>query len=270
MNEILKFYGLNKQPFPRTDPDCRNRFESADLKNTIGVVRFTLEELGICAVYGDTGRGISYAAQCAASAPTTVNCTVKYIQCCHVCPRDMYKETCRVIGAAPQGKGRQDMITAIRETGRSLKQKGRPLFLILDKSQNLPDLFFRDLLSMVHEDFGQENLIMLLLCGDKNLKYRLVQPEHKDMFDSLGAHWGFKGLDEDECRSFVKQRIEKAGGSPDMIHEEVYAQLHTLSGKGNFRELINLMRDSLLIGAQSKREAIDMNVIRSAVKHREL
>ena len=156
MNELLlKAYGLARQPFPRTDPDCAGRFESADLKNALGAVRYTMDELGICAIYGDTGRGISYTARCAARDPAASNCTVKYIPCCHVCPRDMYKEACRVIGASPAGKGRQEMITAIRETARSLKQQGRPLFLILDRAQNLPDLFFRDLVSMVHEDYGQ-------------------------------------------------------------------------------------------------------------------
>ena len=92
MNDLLKFYGLERQPFPRTDPDCRGRFESADLKNALGVVRYTMEELGICAIYGDTGRGISYAAHCAARDTAASSCTVKYIPCCHVCPRDMYKE----------------------------------------------------------------------------------------------------------------------------------------------------------------------------------
>jgi hypothetical protein len=47
-------------------------------------------------------------------------------------------------------------------------------------------------------------------------------------------------------------------------------QLYGLCGKGNFRELGSLMRDALLIGAQAGRSVIDMNVIRSALKHREL
>lgn len=270
MHELLKIYGLDRQPFPRTDPGCAGRFESTDLKNALAVVRYTKEEMGICAFYGDTGRGISYAAQCASKGSSAADCTAKYIPCCHVCPRDMYKEACRVIGAAPSGRGRQEMITAIRETARSLKQQGRPLFLILDRAQNLPDLFFRDLVAMVHEDFGQENLMTLLLCGNKELKYRLASPDHKDMYDSLAAHWEFRGFSEDECRLFVRQRIENAGASPDIIGEDVLSQLHVLSGGGSCRELCNLMRDALLIGAQAGRLVIDMNVARSAVKHREL
>ena len=270
MTEMLKFYGLARNPFPRTDPDCGGRYESADLRNALGAVRYTRSELGICAVYGDTGRGVSYAARCASAGPGTADFTVKYIPCCHVCPRDMYKETCRVIGSVPEGKGRQEMITAIREAARSLRQQGRPLFLILDNAQNLPDLFFRDLVTMVREDYGQENLMLLLLCGNKELKYRIVRPDHRDMYDSLAAHWEFHGLSEDECRDFVRQRIVQAGASPDIIDRDVLGQLHSLCGKGNFRELGSLMRDALLIGAQAGRSVIDMNVARSAVKHREL
>lgn len=270
MNDMLKIYGLKRQPFPRTDPDCRGRFESEDLKNALAAVRFTEAELGICAIYGDTGRGISYAAHCVKKDTAASNFTVKYIPCCHVCPRDMYKEACRVIGAAPEGRGRQDMITAIRQTARSLKQQGRPLLLILDRAQNLPDLFFHDLVTMVYEDFGQENLMLLLLCGDKELKYRLSEPDHKDMYDSLAAHWEFHGFSEEECRSFVRQRLEQAGASMEIISGDVLSHLHGLSGSGSCRELGNLMREALLIGAQSARPVIDMNVARSAVRHREL
>ena len=162
------------------------------------------------------------------------------------------------------------MITAIRGTARSLRQQGRPLFLILDNAQNLPDLFFRDLVTMVREDYGQENLMLLLMCGSRDLKYRIVRPDHKDMYDSLAAHWEFRGLSEDECRDFVRRRIEGAGASPDIIDSAVMDQLYGLCGKGNFRELGSLMRDALLIGAQAGRSVIDMNVIRSALKHREL
>ena len=270
MDDILKLYNLNWQPFPRTDPDNTRRFESADLKNALGIIRYTMEELGICAIYGDTGRGVSYAAHCAAISPSASNFTIKYIPCCHVCPRDMYKETCHVIGASPNGCGRQEMITAIRDTARSLKQQGRPLLLMLDNAQNLPDLFFRDLMTMVNEDFGQENLMLLLLCGNKNLKYRLVQPEHKGMYDSLAAHWEFGGFSEEECRAYVSQRLESAGSSLDIVSDEVLSKLYDLSGRGSCRELSNLMRDALLIGAQADCSVIDMNVIRSAVKHREL
>lgn len=112
--------------------------------------------------------------------------------------------------------------------------------------------------------------MLLLLCGDKELKYRLVQPDCKDMYDSLAAHWEFRGFSEDECMSFVKQRLEEAGAAQNLVSEEVFSQLHTLSGKGSCRELGNLMRDALLIGAQSECSKIDMNVIRSALKHREL
>ncbi len=112
--------------------------------------------------------------------------------------------------------------------------------------------------------------MLLLLCGDKDLKYRLVQPDHKDMYDSLAAHWEFRGFSEEECKSFVKQRLKEAGAVQNLVTEDVLSQLHTLSGKGSCRELSNLMRDALLIGAQSECPMIDMNVIRSAVKHREL
>ena len=270
MPSVLDFYGLQYQPFPFRLNDSSRQFPTKDLENTKAVLQYTMNEMGISMICGDTGRGISYAVYCFTQSLDQTQATVKCVPLCHICPRDFYRETCRVIGAAPPGRSRQAMITAMRQGAMDLKNHGRPLFIVLDNAQNLPDLVLWDLVALTSSDFGLENLMTLVLCGTKDLKYRMQLPENQNLEENLAAHYEFKGLSEEETKDYVKNRITSAGGREDLVSEESLNALYELSCRGSIRELNNIMRTALMIGAQAGKKEIDLEVLRAAVEHRKL
>lgn len=270
MSTILDFYGLRFQPFPQRLNDAKSRYETNDMKQAYAVLHYALPEMGISLICGDTGRGVSYAVYCATESLSGANYTVRCMPVCHICPRDFYKEACRVVGTPSFGRSRQAMITALRQGAMDLKKQGKPLMLVLDNAQNLPELVLWDLVTLVSGDFGLENLMTLILCGTKDLKYRIQQPENRNLEENLVAHYTLKGLSEREAPEYVIDRLVKAGGKKDMVSEDVLNALYDISCRGNIRELNNVMRTALLIGAQASRPVIDMTVLRSAVEHRKL
>ena len=270
MSAILDHYGLDFQPFPSRLKEAEKKYPTTDLKQTQAVIRYGLDEMGILLVCGDTGRGTSYSVFCATEPLIRKSYTVRCVPICHICPRDFYRETCRIVGTQPPGRSRQDMITALRQGALDLKKQGRPLVLILDNAQNLPDLVLWDLVTLVSGDFGLENLMTLILCGTKDLKYRIQQTGNQNLEENLIAHYTLNGLSEEEVPEYVLDRLELAGGKKDMISEDALNALYDLSCRGSIRELNNVMRTALLVGAQSGREQIDMTVLRSAVEHRKL
>jgi general secretion pathway protein A len=270
MSSVLDYYGLQYQPFPLRLNDSGRQFLTKDLANTKAVLQYTMNEMGISMICGDTGRGISYAVYCFTQSLDQTQVTVKCVPLCHICPRDFYRETCRVIGAAPPGRSRQAMITAMRQGAMDLKSHGRPLFLVLDNAQNLPDLVLWDLVALTSSDFGLENLMTLVLCGTKDLKYRIQLPENQNLEENLATHYVFKGLSEEETKDYVKNRITSAGGREDLVSEESLDALYELSCRGSIRELNNVMRTALMIGSQAGRKEIDLEVLRAAVEHRKL
>lgn len=270
MTDALAYYGLNFQPFPRRLNDPEKKYPSEDLRQTQAILRYTLPEMGIVLICGDTGRGMSYAVFCATDSLTNMSYTVRCVPICHICPRDFYRETCRVVGTQPNGRSRQDMITALRRGALDLKKQGRPLVLVLDNAQNLPDLVLWDLVTLVSGDLGLENLMTMVLCGTKELKYRIQQTENQNLQENLTAHYILKGLSEEEVPKYVLNRLELAGGKKELITEEALNSLYDLSCRGSIRELNNVMRDAILLGAQADWKVIDMTVLRSAVEHRKL
>ena len=270
MSSSLAFYGLQFQPFPNRLADAGKKYLSEDLKKTQAILNYMLPEMGISLICGDTGKGVSYAVYCATEALDKTRYTVRYVPVCHICPRDFYRETCRIVGAAPPGRSRQAMITALREGAMDLKRHGRPLFLVLDNAQNLPDLVLWDLVTLVSGDFGRENLMLLVLCGTKDIKYRIQQQENQALEENLSVHHVFGGLSGDETADYVNNRLRLAGAGEDMVSRDALAALYDLSCRGSIRELNNIMRTALLIGAQSRREVVDLDVVRAAAEHRKL
>lgn len=270
MSTVLDFYGLRFQPFPQRLDDVGKKYETNDLKQTNAVLRYALSEMGVVLICGDTGRGTSYAVYCATDPLKRSNYTVRYMPVFHICPRDFYKEACRVVGTTSSGRSRQAMITALRQGALDLKKQGKPLILVLDNAQNLPDLVLWDLATLVSGDFGLENLMMLILCGTKDLKYRIQQSENQGLEENLANCYTLNGLSEKEVPEYVTNRLVMAGGKKEMIDENVMNALYDVSCRGSIRELNNVMRAALLIGAQAGRSVIDMTVLRSAVEHRKL
>lgn len=269
-SNILDFYGLRFQPFPQRMNDSNRQFATRDLETTKAVLRYTLSDMGICMICGDTGRGISYAVYCFTQELDRSRSTVRCVPICHICPRDFYRETCRVIGAAPPGRSRQAMITALRQGAMDLKAHGKPLFLVLDNAQNLPDLVLWDLVSLTSSDFGLENLMTLVLCGTKDLKYRIQLPENQNLEENLSTHYVFNGLSAQEVSDYVRNRISISGGQEGMVSEEALEALYELSCMGSIRELNNIMRTALLIGAQAGEKVIGLEILRAAAEHRKL
>ena len=270
MSGILDYYGLRFQPFPQRLDDTGKKYESNDLKQTNAVLRYTLPEMGVNLICGDTGCGVSYAVYCATESLSKAKYTVRYMPVCHICPRDFYKEACRVVGTQSLGKSRQAMITALRQGALDLKKQGKPLVLVLDNAQNLPELVFLDLVTLVSGDFGLENLMTLILCGTKDLKSRIQKPENRNLEENIAAHYILKGLSSQEVPDYVLNRLALAGGKQEMVSADVLNALYGLSCNGSIRELNNVMRTALLVGAQAERPVIDMTVLRSAAEHRKL
>ena len=270
MSNAYTFYGMDQDPFPREIRGTDQRYLSGDLKGALNIGRYGAQERGISMICGDIGRGISYSAYCLSEDLSRSRYTIRYMPVCHVSPRDFYRELCRITGAVPIGKGRQGMITAIRKLADELKGKGMPLVLVLDNAQNIPDLVFKDLLTLTAEDYYIANRMSLLLYGTKNLKYRFITEETSELEQTLVSHYQFKGLSEDETVEYVFHHLKNAGASEEILKPNVARSLYSLSANGICREIDNIMRDAIMIGSQAGRKEIDFEVIRAAAQNRKL
>ena len=242
MATIKELYGLNVQPFKKGSCSEDFVYLSNDLKQASGVVENSIRENGISIICGDSGTGVSFSTYTAYSRLKGGAYTFIYYPVCHVSPRDFYKECCRLMSVTPDGKGRQAMISAIRKKGIEAKRQG-------------------------YTYFGLSNCMALVLSGTREFKSVLRLPENKSLQMDTTLAYTMKGLSEEETKQYVKHKIQKAGGSPDIIDPQVLEDLYSLCFNGNCKAIDNMMKTALKFGTQYNREKIDMEVIRAAAAH---
>lgn len=267
MATIKEVYGLNMQPFRKGLQPEKFMYISNDLKQAAGAVENSILENGIGLICGDSGTGVSISTYTAYTRLKDKAYSFVYYPVCHISPRDFYKECCRLMGAFPDGKGRQAMISAIRKKGIEAKQQGYTLVLILDNAQNIPGLVANDLKTMVSENYDLANCMSLILSGTRELKSILRLPENRSLQMNVSFTYTMNGLSENETALYVKHKIQAAGGSPDIVQEQVLNELYSLCGRGNCKAIDNMMRTALMIGAQYNRDVIDIEVLRAAAAH---
>ena len=254
------YYGLSYMPFSGDADNDLNRFDSNDLKQAIAVTQVTSRESGIGLLTGPAGSGITFSAYYARQNLDASQYTIRYYPVCHITPRDFYKGICRITGTEPKEKGREAMISAIRERALALKAQGRPFFLFVDNAQNIPNVIMQDIPTLMMGEYG-------VLCGTEELRGRIRSSCGDTLHQLVCGHYSFHGLSQQECSDYVIKCLTDAGASEDVISKDVLDALRSTSYNGNFRTLRNLMRNVLRFGAQEKRKVIDMEVLRSAASH---
>jgi type II secretory pathway predicted ATPase ExeA len=262
---LEEFYGLQFDPFV---PSCRSlehEFPAKDFKEALGRFKKSAREEGVNLLMGRPGCGISFATGYAAKELEAAQYTVRLVNVLHISPRGILKTICGKIGADPNGKVREALIPAIQERALALKEKHRPLCLIIANAQNLPGEMIDDLPHLAALDYPPVNLITLMLCGTRETENKIK--DGKAMGLRVSEYYTMYGLDPGEVPAYVLHKLKMAGAQQNIMDEEALNSLYDYSSNGNYRKLNKLVHDAMYLGAQTGREVIDRNTIRSAVAY---
>ena len=150
MRTIQDLFGLQYNPFSINRGGIESKFMSEDLRQARLRMRRTAKEGGICLLTSDPGKGISFTVGCTITDLENIGFTVKCMSVNHVSVRDFYKCLCRLTDTDSPGKTRGALIDSICEKERQMKAQGHPLFLVFDKSENIPSDVIQDLHHFLH------------------------------------------------------------------------------------------------------------------------
>lgn len=257
-----RFYGLRFDPFAAASRSLEHGFPSKDFKQALARIRKSAREEGVNLLMGRSGSGISFAAGYAAKELAAAQYTVCHVTVLHISSRGVLKTLCGKVGAEPRGKVREALIRAIQEKAMALKEKHRPLCLIMDNAQNLQGDLLEDLPYLAALDYPPVNLITLMLCGTPEIEVRIKQTE--TLKSRITDFYTMEGLKPGEVPEYVLHKLKLAGARENMMDEEALNSLYDYSSNGNYRFVNKLVHDAIYLGAQTERMVIDRNIIVSA------
>lgn len=146
--------------------------------------------------------------------------------------------------------------------------RGRRVLLVIDEAQNLGLQRLEELRLLTNLNVDQHLVLQMLLVGQPELRDMLRQPALRQFLQRVSIDYHLAPLDASESRTYVRHRLEVAGGRSDLIDEEAITLAHTASG--GVPRLINQLCDlALLYSFADARDRVDGGLMRQVLRDRE-
>ena len=142
--------------------------------------------------------------------------------------------------------------------------KGRHVLLIIDEAQNLCNDALEDIRMLSNLQTDDQILLQIILVGQPELKHRLHSPAFRQLAQRIAVNYHITSLDEEQTQHYVRYRIQKAGGDPDLFEPEAIAEVYKYSG-GIPRTINLLCNTAHVYGFSDNRQRIDAAIVAKVV-----
>lgn len=136
----------------------------------------------------------------------------------------------------------------------------RRTVLIIDEAQNMSHQTLEELRMLSNINADKDQVLQIILVGQPGLREHLRDPSLEQFAQRIAVDYHLGPLDAEETRSYIRHRVEIAGGSSELFSDEACDAVFQHSG-GTPR-LINVLCDTALVyGYADQKKHIDASLI---------
>lgn len=259
-------FGLRELPFNLT-PDPAFLYQSPQHKFALTMLRYGLvSRAGFSVLTGEVGSGKTLLVrQLLTSLEGDV--TVGLISNTNRQFGRLLQWVCLAFGVEHIGKDDATLWQAfvdflVREYGA-----GRQIVLIVDEAQNLGLDMLEQLRLLSNVNVDKHTVLQTIMVGQPELLSTLRLPNLRQFAQRISVDYHLGALTRDDTKSYVRHRLNVAGGSPDIINSQAIDLAHAASG--GVPRLINQLCDLALVhGFAEQLSQIDMNLMKQVIESR--
>ncbi len=243
-----KFFGLHEKPFSLT-PDPAFLYPTRTHLMALTLLEYGIaNQSGFCVVTGEVGCGKTtlirhWLNQLDASV------VVGLISNTNRSFGKLLQWVCVAFGLEHAGKDD----AALYETfvGFLVEQYGlgRRVTLIVDEAQNLDIQMLEELRVLSNINADKHMVLQTFLVGQPELRETLRQPALRQLAQRISVDYHLPVLSQMDAYSYVRHRLQVAGGSPDLVQGDAIRLAHAAAG--GVPRLINQLCDTALVYAYS-------------------
>ncbi len=262
---VLDYYKLAEQPFGVT-PDPRFLYLGA-----------THREALASALYGVTaGRGFTALIARPGMGKTTllfdflrkVHSSAKtvFLFQSQRSPQDLIRSILADLGIDEDGLDLVRMQKKLNETLVRESSEGRRLVVVIDEAQNLDDAALEVVRMLSNFETSREKLMHIMLAGQPQLAEKLSSVQLVQLRQRISMVARLQPFDEEETRLYIEHRLRVAGYdfSRPLFTKQAVAMIAKQS-EGIPRNINNICFNAMSLGCVSKKETIDVPVIREVL-----
>ncbi len=260
------FYSLDRQPFSvLSDPDFL--FLSRGHSDALSILEYGLsDQTGFTVITGEIGSGktttIQYLVRIADS-----NVNITHITDTNEWIEDIYGWILHWLGVEFIENNQIKNRALIEQYLKRQKEMGKLNVILIDEAQNLNKKTIETLRLISNINSNGVQYLKLILVGQPELLKTLKHPSLAAFMQRVSANYHLGQLSLIETRIYIRSRLKKAGGNPDLFDENA-CDLIFLVSKGNPRQ-INIICDTALVyGYADGRAEIDLATVLNVFRDR--
>jgi type II secretory pathway predicted ATPase ExeA len=220
-NDVLKLFGLRRNPFLNDVEEEADVFQHKGLETVSQAIRDAIHERGFLAVVGESGAGKTTIWDGIESEflqdDALIICRPKLkdkeqLSPEHLCRALIYGllgEDCKVKGNA-EDRGRQ-LSAALRDL--RMGGEDRKAVLVVDDAHFASTSVLRQLKTFYEEKIGRYRLLTIVLVGLPELKNKLAR------FPEIGNRIRLVNVPPVPVEAYLKHKLARVGSSPDKIFD---------------------------------------------------
>jgi type II secretory pathway predicted ATPase ExeA len=144
---------------------------------------------------------------------------------------------------------------------------GQRVVLIVDEAQNLGREALEQLRMLSNINAESDHLLQLILVGQPELRQLLGNNSLRQFVQRISIDYHLKPLDREDTASYVRHRLETAGGDPDVFDSVALATVHYFAR--GLPRLVNSLCDlSLVYAFAEDRTDVDFDTVFNVIETR--
>ncbi|MDI6890541.1 MAG: AAA family ATPase [Thermodesulfovibrionales bacterium] len=208
--DILEFYGLKEDPF-RLTPDPVYFFPSASHSEALLSLNYVVQQKeGFCLVTGEPGTGKTtvinvFKESWRDKAETALVLTPR------LSPEEFLLSVLEDLNVKLTTTNKNDILKAFRDFLVEKSQIGKPVIIIVDEAQNLPDETLEELRLLSNLETYKDKLLQIILIAQPELEKRLNKDKLRQLSQRITVRARLTPLQSDETLEYINYRLIKAG-----------------------------------------------------------
>ncbi len=259
------FYNLSKKPF-QLNADNDFFFNSAVHKRALAYMRYGLTQgEGFVVVTGKPGTGKTMLVKELVNSLNNDNITIGIMVSSQVGADDLLKIISATFGLSYEGEDKSTLLTRIERFFINQAMEGKRVLMIVDEAQNLPKDALEELRMLSNFEMSGKSLFQTFLIGQQQLGEKLFLPEMEQLRQRIVATYQLKPLNEEETKSYILFRLEKAGWNHSpQFDDDIFSEICSYS-QGIPRRINTLCDRVLLFGYLDELKVITLSAVQQVI-----
>jgi len=210
------FYGLKEKPF-QIVPNPSYLYMSPIHENALTYLKYGLmENVGFILLTGEVGTGKTTLVRHIMNQFGAEK-EIAVIFNTHVTRDELVCLILQAFELEPEESGKARNLDIFYQFLIEKYAENKQVLLIIDEAQILSDETLEEVRMLSNLQSDYQNLIQIMLVGQPELKDRLQQPGHNPFAQRIAVNFFLSGLTDNETKSYIAFRLEKAAGNPDIF-----------------------------------------------------